>query len=200
MPTLWENLERQGMPLTRVDTLLAAYDGGELDAGVREHFKKQKDGSMKCGLCGKSCAQPRAAMAHMADVHMKELKAAETAKSASRSGKDIPRGKFAYKGGPKAEDLKLPTDTAGRTRNAMARFNQTKGIPSDQKKTVAHRIAHAAKKFGIKMDEFKKKVSAFAMKKGGHRMPNPTMKRGSKGAMGHHKPNASFHTPKVKAW
>jgi hypothetical protein len=180
MPTLWETLERQGTPLTRVDTILAAYSVKELKAGVREHFTMQKDGTMKCGLCGATCPHPRGAQAHMAVNHMKELRAAASAKTASRSGEDISRDEFAYKGGPKADDLKLPTDTAGRTRNAMARFNQTKGIPSDKKKTVAKRIAHAAKKFGIKMDEFKKKVSAFGVttKKVGHHIGNPTMKHG----------------------
>lgn len=76
MPDIWQFLERTGTPLTRVDTILAAYSADQLDAGVREHFKKLKDGSMKCGLCGASCPHPKGAQAHMAENHMKELKAA----------------------------------------------------------------------------------------------------------------------------
>ena len=45
---------------------------------------------------------------------------------------------------------------------------------------LKYQWAQAAKKFGIKMDEFKKKVQAFgvATKKVGHHIGNPTMKHG----------------------
>lgn len=81
---------------------------------------------------------------------------------ASRSGKktkrvgdeDLTADKFAYVGDPeKVATWKLPIHDAAHVRNALARFGQTKGIPSDKKESVWKKIVAAAKKFGIHVSE-----------------------------------------------
>ena len=49
----------------------------------------------------------------------------------------------------------LPIFDKSHVRNAMARFNQT-DFKRGEKKTAYNKIFRAAKKFGIKIDEFKK--------------------------------------------
>lgn len=52
---------------------------------------------------------------------------------------------------------KLPIFDIAHTRNAMARFNQTKGWKdSDEKQATKNKIVRAAKKFGIDVDKFTK--------------------------------------------
>lgn len=65
-------------------------------------------------------------------------------------GKHLPAAQFAYVGDPdKTETWKLPIQDAAHVRNALARFNQTQGIPAAEKKTVYNKIVAAAKKFGV---------------------------------------------------
>jgi HK97 family phage prohead protease len=65
-------------------------------------------------------------------------------------GKHLPSSQFAYVGdATKTETWKLPIQDAAHVRNALARFNQTQGIPAGEKKAVYNKILAAAKKFGV---------------------------------------------------
>ena len=76
-------------------------------------------------------------------------------------GKDLPSSAFAYVGdSEKTETWKLPIHDAAHARNALARFNQTQGIPAGEKSKVHARIVAAAKKFGIDVASEKSKLAA----------------------------------------
>src|SRR5579859_539389 len=67
-------------------------------------------------------------------------------------GKNLTKDKFAYVGDPeRTETWKLPIHDAAHVRNALARFNQTQGIPSGKRAGVYRKIVAAAKKFGIEV-------------------------------------------------
>lgn len=51
---------------------------------------------------------------------------------------------------------KFPLDTCARVRNAMARFNQAKGLTAGEKASLRRKILAAAKKCGIKVTNFAK--------------------------------------------
>lgn len=88
-----------------------------------------------------------------ADVaeHVEELRGEPTK---SVGGEEVPRSKFAYVGDPeKTETWKLPIHDKSHAANALARFNQTEGIPAGEKPAVLARIKAAAKKFGIDVSE-----------------------------------------------
>lgn len=88
---------------------------------------------------------------HMADLETKKL-------TASVDGKEHPASDFAFVPDPeKPSTWKLPIFDASHVRNALARFNQTEGIPEDEKPKVLARIHAAAKKFGIDVDKDKGK-------------------------------------------
>lgn len=71
-------------------------------------------------------------------------------------GKSLTSDKFAYVGDENdTSTWKLPIHDPAHVRNALARFNQTEGIPEDQKDKVYKRIVAAAKKFGIKVSDDK---------------------------------------------
>lgn len=55
---------------------------------------------------------------------------------------------------------KFPLDTCARVRNAMARFNQGKGLTAAEKATLRRKILAAAKKCGIEVRNFAKAESA----------------------------------------
>ena len=79
------------------------------------------------------------------------------AKTKRVAGDDLPASSFAYVGdADKTGTWKLPIEFPGddektktHIRNALARFNQTKGIPADKKDEVKAKIVAAAKKHGI---------------------------------------------------
>ena len=48
---------------------------------------------------------------------------------------------------------KEPLEDATHVRNAMARFNQVKGVTDDERKEAFANIKKAAKKFGVKVNE-----------------------------------------------
>jgi len=66
--------------------------------------------------------------------------------------KKIPAKEFAF---PKEE--KEPLENAAHVRNAIARFNQVKGVSEAEKDAAWKRIKAAAKKFGVEMDEDSRK-------------------------------------------
>jgi len=65
----------------------------------------------------------------------------------------------------------LPIFDAAHTRNAMARFNQTKFKSPEERARARQAILRAAKKFGINADNFKKATQSYSSKlKGGLKM------------------------------
>lgn len=83
-------------------------------------------------------------------------------KMAVTGPKDVerPDSDFAFvpKGKPKSA-RKLPIFDAAHVRNALARLNQTEGIPPSEMPKVKARICSAAKKFGVKTDLCSEKSS-----------------------------------------
>lgn len=57
-------------------------------------------------------------------------------------------GAFAF---PK--ERKEPLENAAHVRNAIARFNQVKGVSDDERDAAWKRIKAAAKKFGVEINE-----------------------------------------------
>lgn len=95
-------------------------------------------------------------------------KAKEEAKTKRVGGKDLPADCFAYIGDPeKTETWKLPIKSPDNDvewekrhiRNALARFEQTKGIPEDEKAKVKAKIDAAAKKHDIDVAEDAEKTA-----------------------------------------
>jgi hypothetical protein len=50
-------------------------------------------------------------------------------------------------------ERKEPLENASHVRNAVARFNQVKGVSDAERDEAWHRIKAAAKKFGVKLEE-----------------------------------------------
>jgi hypothetical protein len=66
------------------------------------------------------------------------------------TGEHVSRSQFAYVGDANDPSTwKLPIHDASHARNALARVNQTKGIPESAKAGVLLKIKHAAKKHGV---------------------------------------------------
>lgn len=69
-------------------------------------------------------------------------------------GKDLAADNFAYVGNAdQTETWKLPIHDAAHVRNALARFNQTTGIPAGKKSGVWRKIKAAAAKFNIEVSK-----------------------------------------------
>lgn len=80
-------------------------------------------------------------------------------KTKSVDGTELPASSFAYVGdAEKTDTWALPVHDASHAQNAMARFNQTEGIPPDQKHKVAQHIIAAAKKHGVEVNTFAQKA------------------------------------------
>jgi hypothetical protein len=81
-------------------------------------------------------------------------------------GEDLGPSAFAWVGDPAdPASWKLPIHDAAHVRNALSRFNQTKGIPASEKEGVWEKILRAAKKFGIKVSEDSDKVALSVVRK-----------------------------------
>jgi hypothetical protein len=89
---------------------------------------------------------------------------AELIKKTKRvGGKDLQASAFAFVGDPeKTETWKLPIHDKAHAQNALARFNQTQGIPPSAKAKVKSKIVAAAKKFGIDVASENEKIAAIA--------------------------------------
>jgi ribosome recycling factor len=61
---------------------------------------------------------------------------------------ELDKGAFAF---PK--ERKEPLENASHVRNAIARFNQVKGVSDDERDSAWKRIEAAAKKFGVEVNE-----------------------------------------------
>ncbi len=85
---------------------------------------------------------------------------------------DLSADSFAYVGDPeRTETWKLPIEFPGdeektkrHIRNALARFNQTQGIPASERRKVKKRILAAAKKHGIDVKDEAEKCAAVLAK------------------------------------
>jgi len=66
--------------------------------------------------------------------------------------KKIPATKYAF-----PEERKEPLENAAHVRNAVARFNQVKGVSEAEKDAAWKRIKAAAKKFDVELDESSRK-------------------------------------------
>jgi cell division protein FtsX len=55
------------------------------------------------------------------------------------------------------KERKEPLENAAHVRNAIARFDQVKGVSESEKDEAWARIKKAAKKFGVEMDESSRK-------------------------------------------
>jgi len=78
------------------------------------------------------------------------IKARITAHEGEREKRKMSEGE--YYAFPRLK--KLPIFDASHVRNAMARFNQTQGMTSEEKATAKRKIIRAAHKFGIEVGEF----------------------------------------------
>lgn len=100
---------------------------------------------------------PDGAPAEIRD-HVPEFREGKTKKV---DGSDLPASCFAYVGDKEdTSTWKLPIHFPGdvektktHIQNALARFNQTKGIPDGEKEKVWHRIVGAAKAHGIEVKD-----------------------------------------------
>ena len=61
---------------------------------------------------------------------------------------DLEKGAFAF---PK--ERKEPLENASHVRDAIARFNQVKGVSDDERDAAWKRVAAAAKKFDVELSE-----------------------------------------------
>ena len=61
---------------------------------------------------------------------------------------DLADSRFAF---PK--ERKEPLEDAAHVRNAIARFNQVKGVSDDERDAAWKRILAAARKFGVEVEE-----------------------------------------------
>ena len=61
---------------------------------------------------------------------------------------DLEKREFAF-----PEQRKEPIENASHVRNAIARFNQVKGVSDDERDAAWKRIKAAAKKHGVQVDE-----------------------------------------------
>ncbi len=77
--------------------------------------------------------------------------------------KELTDKSFAYVGDPEqTATWKLPIHDAAHVRNALARYNQTEGIPANKKDEVKARILAAAKHFGIDAQGFEEEHTSKA--------------------------------------
>jgi hypothetical protein len=61
---------------------------------------------------------------------------------------DLDKGDFAF-----PDERKEPLENASHVRNAVARFNQVKGVNDAERDAAWKRIEAAAKKHGVEIDE-----------------------------------------------
>lgn len=101
-----------------------------------------------------------ALIAAMLRKTLEEQPLAKEEKTKRKGGKDLHASDFAYVGDAEEPSTwKLPVHDAAHARNALARFNQTEGIPADKKAEVKSKIVAAAKKHGISVSDEAEKIS-----------------------------------------
>ena len=70
------------------------------------------------------------------------------AELSAKDRKNLDKGSFAF-----PEQEKEPLENASHVRNAIARFNQVKGVSDDDRDAAWKRIKAAAKKFDVEVSE-----------------------------------------------
>lgn len=101
-----------------------------------------------------------ALIAAMLRKTLEEQPFAKEEKTKRKGGKDLHASDFAYVGDAEEPSTwKLPVHDAAHAKNALARFNQTEGIPADKKAEVKSKIVAAAKKHGISVSDEAEKIS-----------------------------------------
>jgi len=90
-----------------------------------------------------------------ASVMREEIDDMEEKELTTSARKELSAGDFAVPG-----KRKLPIHDEAHVRNALARFNQTKDLTPEERKTALRKILAAARKFGIKVtaERFKKEA------------------------------------------
>lgn len=154
---------------THFDALIAAHKEAAADAGAQADahtaaaaaLEKAAAKKQRCMDSDGDCDDPECDCQNvMADESDDEARSQGRAgiknkvRTKSVGGKSLPAKDFAYVGDPdKTETWKLPIHDADHVRNALARFNQTEGIPAEKKAGVYRKIKSAAKKFGIDVSD-----------------------------------------------
>jgi hypothetical protein len=100
------------------------------------------------------------------DVAEEDAQKADNEERTKRvAGEDLPASAFAYVGDPERTatwklPIKFSTEEKTKThiRNALARFNQTEGIPESERAKVKAKIMAAAKRYGIDADDAEKAI------------------------------------------
>lgn len=83
---------------------------------------------------------------------------------------DLSASAFAYVGDPeRTETWKLPVHDKAHAQNALARFNQTEGIPSGQRAAVRAKVLRAAHRFSIDTSGFEDAHKSVRKARGGVR-------------------------------
>ncbi len=75
-------------------------------------------------------------------------------------GEKVRKSDFGYAPGDEPSEWKFPLQDAGHVRDAMARFNQSKGIPAAAKAELKRKIIARAHKFGIDTSNFEKEYAS----------------------------------------
>ncbi len=78
---------------------------------------------------------------------------------ATVGGDKVHKSDFGYAPGDEPSKWKFPLHDASHVRDAMARFNQSKGIPADAKAALKRKIIARAHKYGIDTSNFEKEYS-----------------------------------------
>jgi phage I-like protein len=78
---------------------------------------------------------------------------------ATVGGTRVHKSDFGYAPGDEPSKWKFPLHDASHVRDAMARFNQSKGIPADAKAALKRKIIERAHKYGIDTTNFEKEYS-----------------------------------------
>jgi phage I-like protein len=78
---------------------------------------------------------------------------------ATVGGTQVHKGDFGYAPGDEPSKWKFPLHDASHVRDAMARFNQSKGIPADAKAALKRKIIERAHKYGIDTSNFEKEYA-----------------------------------------
>lgn len=146
-------------------------DRGCLPGAVIEAIKgrsfqlQKKDGSIELVKFENSAPMPRIseADAELIAAHLRksleQKPLAKEEKTKRVGGKDLHASDFAHVGDSQdTSTWKLPVHDAAHARNALARFNQTEGIPEDEKAEVKAKIRAAAKKHGVQVADEAEKV------------------------------------------
>jgi hypothetical protein len=84
----------------------------------------------------------------MATTHKSNSSHSSSHNLSTEDRKKLDDSKYAF-----PDERKEPLEDASHVRNAIARFDQVKGVSDEEREKAFHRIKAAAKKFGVDMPE-----------------------------------------------